>query len=297
MTVRLTQDRGNLYSIYAMLFAVAMFGLMDASMKGLAAVYPAVQVASMRALASMPLIYAYLAWRGGFRGIFRVRRGMHLLRAALGIIMLSLFAYGLKELSLAETYTIFFVAPGLITGLSVFFLGERVSAARWIAIAVGLAGVVIVLRPTVDGMFTWGGLAVLASAACYAVSNITSRIVARTDRTEHMVFWLMTLMAIGATALAAPGWVAVRPEHAWLIAALAVSGFFGQIAITEAFASGEASVVAPFEYTALAWGVAIDFLVWHALPDRYTLLGAAVIIGSGLYLIRHEQQQTPGEHP
>ncbi|MGZ3183603.1 MAG: DMT family transporter [Telluria sp.] len=271
-----------------MLVAVAMFGFMDASMKALSAHYPALQVASMRALSSLPLIWAYVAWRGAWRGVLRVRFPMHLMRAGLGITMLGLFAYGLKQLSLAEAYTIFFVAPGLITALSVFVLGERVDARRWIAIVVGLAGVVIVLRPSGEGMLTVGGLAILASAACYAASNITSRIVARTQRTEHMVFWLMTFSAIGATALAWPAWVPVQPAHGWLLAALAVSGFFGQLAITEAFASGEASVVAPFEYTALAWGVGIDLLVWHVLPDGYTLLGAAVIIGSGLYLIRHE---------
>jgi drug/metabolite transporter (DMT)-like permease len=82
-----------------------------------------------------------------------------------------------------------------------------------------------------------------------------------------------------------------------LILSLAVSGFLGQLALTEAFSHGEASVVAPFEYTALAWGVAIDWLMWRTLPDAYTLLGGAIIIGSGLYLIRHETVHAEAEHP
>jgi drug/metabolite transporter (DMT)-like permease len=105
------------------------------------------------------------------------------------------------------------------------------------------------------------------------------------------------LMAIGATPLAAPAWVPVQAEHWLLILLLAVSGFLGQLALTEAFSHGEASVVAPFEYTALAWGVAIDWLMWKTLPDEYTLLGAAIIIGSGLYLIRHETVHAEAEHP
>jgi drug/metabolite transporter (DMT)-like permease len=296
-TAHVIRDKGNLHSIYAMLLGVVMFAGMDTCMKLLAADYPALQVAALRSLASLPLIVAYVGWRGALRGIFRARCGIHLLRAVLGIAMLALFAYGLRALSLAETYTIFFVAPSIITALSVVFLKERVNAARWTAIVVGLLGVLVVLRPSGEGMFTLGGLAVLASATCYAVSNITGRMLARTERAEHMIFWLMLFMAIGATALAWPDWVAVRAEHAWLLTGLALFGFFAQLAITEAFGWGEASVVAPFEYTALAWGVMLDLVLWHVLPDRYTLLGAAIIIGSGVYLIRHETQHAGPDHP
>ena len=222
---------------------------------------------------------------------------MHLLRGALGIAMLSLFAYGLKALSLAEAYSIFFIAPALITALSVVFLRERVGAARWGAIVVGLVGVLIVLRPSGAGFLTVGGLALLGSAACYAVSAIVGRVLARSERGEHLVFWLMVLMAAGASALAWHDWVALRRADWPLLSALAVSGFFGQLAITEAFSSGEASSVAPFEYSALAWGVAIDWLLWRTLPDQYTLLGAAVIIASGVYLIGHETARVEAEHP
>jgi drug/metabolite transporter (DMT)-like permease len=266
-------------------------------MKLLSAHFPALQVAALRALSALPLVGAYLFWRGGQRSLLRVRWPLHLLRGVVGIAMLSLFTYGLKTLSLAEAYSIFFIGPILVTALSVFVLGERVNGARWGAIAVGMAGVLVVLRPSGAGFFTLGGLAVLAAAVCYAVSAVAGRVLARTDRGEHMMFWLMVLMATGATPLAAPDWVTVRAEHWLLIVVLAISGFFGQLALTEAFSHGEASVVAPFEYTALAWGVAIDWLMWKTLPDEYTLLGAAIIIGSGLYLIRHETVHAEAEHP
>jgi len=289
--------RGNLRSIYAMLIAVAMFSLMDTAMKLLAARYPAMQVAALRGLSSLPLVLMYVAWRGAFPTIFKVSWGMHVFRGALGIAMLSLFAFALKSLSLAEAYTIFFIAPALITALSVVFLKETVNAARWIAIVVGLAGVVVVLRPTGAGMLTLGGLAVLGAAACYAVSAITARILGRTDSAEQMVMWLMLMMSVGASVLAAPNWVALRMADWPLLCGLAITGFFGQLAITEAFNKGEASSIAPLEYTALAWGVALDWLLWHTLPDRYTLIGAAIIIGSGIYLIRHEHEHAKCEHP
>ncbi|MBQ5946512.1 DMT family transporter [Massilia sp. ST3] len=280
-----------------MLLAVFMFALMDTAMKLLSARYPAIQVAALRALCSLPLVAAYLGWRGAYAGILRIRWPMHLLRALLGILMLAFFAYGLQRLSLAEAYSIFFIAPALITAMSVLFLKERVNLARWIAIGVGLCGVLVVLRPSGAGFLTIGGLAVLGSAACYAVSAITVKFLARTDRSEHMVFWLMLMMAIGASALAAPGWVGMSMADLPLLAALALTGFVGQLAITEAFSRGEASSVAPFEYSALAWGVGLDWLLWRALPDGYTLLGAAIIIGSGLYLIRHEKDHAESEHP
>ncbi|MGX4641687.1 DMT family transporter [Massilia sp. SYSU DXS3249] len=280
-----------------MLIAVFMFSLMDTAMKLLAAHYPAMQVAALRSLSSLPLVCAYVAWRGGFRTMLRVRWSLQILRAVVGIAMLALFAYGLKKLSLAEAYSIFFIAPALITALSVFVLKEKVNLARWIAIAIGLAGVLVVLRPEGGGFLTLGGLAILGSAVCYAISAIGARVLARSDSSEQIMFWLMLMMAIGATVLAAPGWVRVEAVHIPLLLGLAVSGFFGQLAITEAFSHGEASVVAPFEYSALAWGVAIDWMLWQTLPDGYTLVGAAIIIGSGIYLIRHEKTHAEAEHP
>jgi drug/metabolite transporter (DMT)-like permease len=288
---------GSLRSIYAMLLAVAMFSVMDTAMKLLAEQFPAMQVAALRGLASLPLVCAYVAWRGGFGSIMRINWPLQLLRGALGIAMLGLFAYGIKKLSLAEAYSIYFIAPALITALSVVLLKEKVNLARWLAIAVGLVGVLVVLRPGVGGFLTLGGLAIIGAAACYAVSSIAVRVLARTDRHEHMIFWVMLLMAVGATVAAAPGWVAVQARHVPLLCTLAASGFIAQIAITDAFSTGEASKVAPFEYTALAWGVGIDWLLWHTLPDQYTLAGAAIIIGSGLYLIRHERTHAEAEHP
>lgn len=288
---------GNLYSIYAMMLAVFMFALMDTVMKVLSQTYPAIQVAALRSLTSLPLVAIYVGIKVGYGDIFRIRWPLHLLRAVLGIAMLSFFAFGIRKLSLAEAYTIFFIAPAIITILSVWFLKERVDLARWIAIGVGLCGVLVVLRPSGAGFLTIGGLAVLGAASMYAVSAITVGILARTDRSEYMVFWLMVMMSIGAGLLAAPGWVGMRTGDIPLLLGLALSGFIGQLAITEAFAKGDASSVAPFEYTALAWAVGLDWLLWQTLPDGWTVAGAAIIIGSGMYLIRHEKVHVESDHP
>ena len=287
----------NLRGILAMLLAVFMLSLMDAGLKMLVPHYPAMQVAAMRALCSLPLVIAYVLWRGALPRLWRVRWPLHLLRGALGITMLSLFAFALRDLALSEAYAFFFIAPLLITVLSVPVLGERVERARWIAIAVGLLGVLVVLRPTGEGMLTLGGLAVLVASLCYAVSAVTVRIVSRTDSSESQVFWLMAMVGLGAGALAAPDWVGIRPEDGWVLLGVAVSGFFGQLAITEAFRLGEASAIAPFEYSALAWALLLDWSLWRTLPDQFTLLGAVIIIASGVYLVRRERVHVESEHP
>jgi len=123
------------------------------------------------------------------------------------------------------------------------------------------------------------------------------RIVGRTDSTESQLFWLMAMVALGAGAMAAPEWVAIRAADSWVLVGIAVFGFLGQLAITEAFRHGEASAIAPLEYSALAWGLGLDWILWRTLPDRFTLVGAAIIIASGVYLVRRERIHLEAEHP
>lgn len=280
---------GNLRSIVAMLIAVGFFSLMDAVLKTLGSSYPAVQVAAMRGLAALPLVCLYVLWRQQARSLLHIRWGLHLLRGVMGVLMLSCFAFALQALPLTEAYTLFFIAPLLITLLSIPVLKEKVAPRNWAAIVVGFLGVLIAMRPDGSAFFSLATLAVLAAAALYATSAVTARVLSRTDSSVQVVFWTTVLMALGAGVLAAPGWVPVQDPHWPLIAALAVTGFLGGVAITEAFQSGKASAVAPFEYTALAWGMGLDWVIWRTVPDLYTLAGGAIIVASGLYLIRHEQ--------
>lgn len=284
-----TQD--NLRGIVAMVLAVGCFALMDALLKTLAAHYPAMQVAALRGLSALPLAALYVAWRGEARMLLRVRWPLHLLRGTVNVGMLALFAYALRTLALTQAYAIFFVAPLLITALSTVVLGEHVRRAHWVAIGLGLAGVLVALRPGGAGFWSWGALAMLAAAGGYAVSAVAGRLLARTDSTTSLVFWATALLAAGAGALAAPQWQPMPAAHWPLIAGLAVTGFLGQLAITEAFRHGQAAVVAPFEYTALAWGLGLDWLLWRSVPDATTLVGAAIIVASGVSLVRRERAQ------
>ena len=280
----------NLRAITAMIVACAMFACMDALLKALSASYSPFQVTALRGLSAMPLVCAYLLWRGQVGAVFarQLRWGLHLLRGVVVVLMLVLFTFGLQTLGLAEAYTLSFVAPLIITVLSVPMLKESVPARHWVAIAVGLGGVVVALRPDQSAFLSIGALAVLAAAVCYALSNVIGRIISRTEPSATLVFWTTASMALGGTVLGAPQWVDVLPAHWPLLLGLAVSGFLGQLAISEAFRNGQASAVAPFEYTALAWAVALDWTFWRAVPDAYTLAGGAIIIASGIYLIRRE---------
>jgi drug/metabolite transporter (DMT)-like permease len=280
-----------------MLVAVGAFSLMDAGIKVLSGRYPPLQVAALRGLSSLPVVLAWVWWTGGFRQLVHVRFPLHAVRGILGIIMLAGFAYGVRHIPLSEAYSIFFIAPLLITLFAVPFLGERVEWQRWVAIGAGLCGVIVVLRPTGAGFVTLPGIAVLVCATCYALSAITVRILGRTDSTQAMVFWLMTMVGGGSALLALRQWRAIQSEDWLVIAGVAVTGSLGQWAITEAFRSGEASFIAPFEYTALAWGLALDWILWQAIPGGRTFVGAAIVIASGLYLIRRERVHIEAEHP
>ncbi len=272
--------------------AVALFALMDAGLKLLAPHYPPLQVGALRGLSSLPFILVWIMATVGPRSLLRVRWSLHLLRAVLGIAMMAGFVYGLRSLPLTTAYAITFVAPLLVTAMAVPFLGEKVGPRRWFAIGVGLVGVLVILRPTGEGMLTLGGLAVLLAAVCYAASAITVRLLARTDSTQAMVFWLMALMALGSALLVWRDWRPIQPAHLWIIAGVGVAGSLAQVALTEAFRRGEASLVAPLEYTALVWGTLLDVTLWGVLPDRVTWIGAAIIVASGLYLLRRERGQS-----
>lgn len=282
---------------WLMLAAVAAFSLMDAGLKALSAHYPPLQVAALRGASSLPWVLAWALWTAGPAALRVVRWPLHLLRGVLGVLMIASFVYALKRLPMSTAYAIFFVAPLLITALSVPILRERVGPRRWTAIALGLLGVLVVLRPSAAGMFTAAGLAVLVAATCYALSAITVRVLARTERTQAITFWLLAMMAGGAGALALPDWVALRGEHLAIVIAIGIAGALGQYAITEAFRLGEASLIAPLEYTALAWGTLLDLLLWGVLPDAATWAGAAIIVVSGLYLLRRERVHAEAEHP
>lgn len=281
---------GTLRGIAAMLLACAFFACMDALLKNLAGHYPAVQVMALRGLTALPLVCAYIAWRREADSVFsrRLRWRLHLLRATLNMAMLVLFVHGLKTLGLAEAYTLSFIAPLLMVLIAVPMLGESVKPRHWLAIGLGFVGVVIALQPEQDAFLSTGAVAVLVAAVCYALSNMLGRLISRTESSSALVFWTTAGMAVGGSLLAAPQWVPIQSEHTWVLAGLAISGFLGQMCIAEAFRHGQAAAIAPFEYSALAWALVLDWVFWQAAPDAWTLGGGALIVASGLWLARSE---------
>lgn len=292
--VRLTPTQRGVLS---MLCAIGFFAAMDTGLKMLSGHYPPAQVAALRGLASWPLVAVWAMASVGANALLRVRWRLHLLRGVLAVLMMIGFTYALRTLPLTTAYSLFFVAPLFITALSGPLLGERVGAGRWLAVAGGAVGVLVVLRPSAQGLLGWGGLAVIGAAAAYAVSAVMVRLIGKTDSTQAMVFWMLTMLSIGAGLLALPAWQVVQAGDWWVIAGVGIVGALGQYAITEAFRLGEASVIAPLEYTALVWGLGIDILLWNTWPDAITLIGAGIIVGSGLYLLRRERAHLEAEHP
>ena len=286
---------GRLGAIAAMLAAVAVFSAMDGLLKLLVAHYPPMQVAVLRGVTSIPFMLLPVLLRGRWRDLKPRRPRMHLLRGALTLVALGGFIYAVRSLSLANVYAVFLSAPLLVAALSVPLLGERTDLRSWGAILVGLAGVLVMLRPSAAGMLSLGALAALIAACAYALSAIAVRVLTRTDTTASVVFWTVSLMTVFATLLAAPGWVPLERAHWPWLAALGALAAVGQYLLTEAFRSAPPSVVAPFEYTALLWGVGYDRVLWHVLPEARVCLGGAVVIASGLYLIWHQRSRTAHE--
>ena len=285
-----SQRRGNLRAIALMLTAVGLFAFMDAALKHLAQDYPPLELVVVRCLASLPFLLLYTGWRGNWSALRPRNVPLHLLRGALALTMLATFIYAVSRLSLADTYAILLCAPLLMTALSVPLLGERVTAGRWYAIAAGLAGVLIMLRPTGTGLGTLGGLAAAVAALCYALSALTIRVLSRTDSNGAMVLSFLLLAGLGALVIALPDWRPLAAVDLGWIAFVGVTGAVAQQLITEAFRSAPPAVVGPFEYTAMLWAFGLDWLLWQHLPTTTVLAGSAIVAVSGLYVIWEERQ-------
>ena len=286
-----TERSGRVRAIGLMLMAVASFSAMDALLKFFATRYPSMEVAFLRGLCSLPFMALPAVVRGRYRDLLPGRLGMHLLRGALMVVMLACFVYAVRTLSLASAYSIFLAEPLLVTALCGPLLGERVGWRNWAAIGFGLVGVVVILRPSASSFITLGALAALAAATAYALSVLALRAIAHTDSTTAVVMWTVGLMTVITGVIAVPGWVAVEPEHVKWLLVLGVCGAIGQLLLTEAFRSAPPAVVAPFEYTALLWGILIDWTVWSVLPASRVYIGGGIVMASGLYLIWHEHSQ------
>jgi drug/metabolite transporter (DMT)-like permease len=284
--------RGIVY----MLIAVAILSVLDVLLKILSVHYPAMEVAALRGAASVPFVLVTLKLQGRL-GFIRARRwNLHIVRAALGMVMMASFVYALHGASLSNTYTLFMVAPLLVTAFAVPFLKERVTFDGWIAVSVGLLGAVCVLRPSGQGVTLIVATAALGSAFCYAVLYVLSRHMIKTESPESLLIWYLVLLALICGVLAWPNWQPILRGDWLVIAALGLSGAMGQLFFTRAMVYAPASIVAPFDYTALLWGALFDWLIWSVTEPVATLIGALLIVGSGIYIMLRAHRMADPEH-
>ena len=287
----------RLRGILLMIAAVGTFAVMDALMKQLAASYPPLQIASLRGVASLPFVIAGSLATGRLRLLRPQRFHLHIVRALVSIVMLWCFIWALARMSLANTYAITLSAPLLVVPFAAIFLGEKTNRHVWAAILAGLAGVIVMLKPTASGFVSVAGLAAFGAAIAWAFVVVTVRLMSATESTASMVFWFLLLTAVGAGVLAVPAWVSVAP-HDWLwIALLGLSGWAGQHLVTDAFRLAPATTVAPFEYMSIVWGAVIDWIVWHTVPGARMFTGAAIVVAAGLYLMHRQRSRYAGAAP
>ncbi len=283
------QDR--LRGIAFMIAAVAVFSIMDALMKRLASHYAPLEIACLRSLSSLVCLLGFIAWQGSWRTLALSTPLLHVFRAALGVTMLASFVFAVHRLTLAQTYSLFLAAPLLMTALSVPIHGERVAVRRWVAIVCGLGGVLFILQPWGTGKFSLVAAAAAALATvCYSLSAITVRSLGARNNSSSMVFWYLGMVGIASGALAWSGWQPVQSGDWKWLAAIGISGGLGQVWLTEAFRCAPPSVVGPFEYTAILWAFVIDWFFWSASPSLSLVLGASIVIASGIYVIWDERR-------
>ncbi|MGO4387462.1 DMT family transporter [Microvirga sp. 2YAF29] len=276
-----------LRGILLLVGSTVFFAITDVMTKQLAAALPIFQIAWMRyttfALAMVPFVYAT-----GGPALFRsARPGLQSVRALAMVASTLLFVFCLRTMPVADATAIFFVAPILIMALSIVFLGEKVGIRRWCAAAVGLMGVLIVIRPG-SGAFQMAALLPLLSAASWALGAIVTRKIGGDHPLTTMIYTSI-VGTLSLSVLVPFDWV--NPGWGMALLGIVAGGLFtiDQWFLIMAYRQGDASVIAPFSYTQLIWAGLLGFWVFGTVPDAWTVLGAGIIVASGLYTAYRER--------
>ena len=242
--------------------------------------------------AFLPVV-AYILTTRGWTVLRTSRPVGHLMRSAIGISgMLCGFA-ALGIMPLSEFTAINFAAPLFITALSWPVLGEKVGPHRWAAVAVGFVGVLVMVRPDPVHLIGLGALLALGQAFGTAGAMLAIRQLGTTEPGPTIVFYF-TLAAVLVGAVGLPFvWTRPSPELLLILMACGLSGGVGQIMLTQAFRLAPAAIVAPFEYAALLVACVIGFSVWGEVPSAATILGGAIVVASGLYILWRETRIIP----
>ena len=270
-----------------LLILLANFGFagMDAVSKTLTMDYSVAQILWVR-FGFFAAFATFLAWRhgGGIIGQFRTTRPVfQTARALLLVAEIGCFILGFRYLQLAESHSIGAVFPLVITALSALFLGEQVGLRRWTAVGIGFVGMLVILRPGL-AVFDVAALLPLAGATMFAVYQVMTKLLSRTD---GMITILLYTGWVGFLAMSLFGpfdWKWPDAEGWGLLMLAGLLGSIGHATVIKALEVAPASVLQPFNYTLLVWATAIGFIVFDDLPDLWTVVGAGIIVASGLYV-------------
>lgn len=293
--------------ILLLLAGLFVFSIQDLILKGISGTYPLYQAMILRGLTAMPIIAALAYLEAGWGSLFTPGTGRMILRGLTMFLAYTTYYIALPTLPLATTVALFFSAPLFITVLSVLVLKERVGPRRWAAVLAGFAGVVIMVRPGAD-LFEWAALLPVLAGLGYAASMIQARSLGRSESAAAMAFWgnmVFLALALGMAAVfgdgswngaAHPslafltrGWVTPTWTDAGLMAACGVIAAAGLVLLTQAYRIAESNVIAPFEYSAMIWGVLWGWLAFAHWPDAQSWVGIAIIVGAGLYVAWRER--------
>ena len=281
------QPRFALAGIGLMVLGIFLFCCNDALGKWLLGSYSVWQMLVIRSIAAIALLAPFI-WREG-RAAFASapRPGLQVLRVSLSVTESIMFFVALSYLPLADTVTFYLAAPIYVTAISALFLKERVGWRRWSAVVAGFVGVIIALRPS-TATLTWPALIAIVGSLGFAVFLIITRMLRGTSDVV-MVSGQFGAMLLVSGAIAPIGWIAPSALDFGLMLVLGVVAMTAFACMNRSLKLAPASVVVPYQYTMIVWAVVLGWLVFGDVPDAFTLTGAAIIIGAGLYILWREQ--------
>ena len=310
----MTRPNTTIRGVSFLVLSLAIFSLQDVAVKWLGGDYPVSELVLFRSIVALPASLLFVRAEGQ-RGLpVSRRRALEYARGLFLFLSFTTYMLGLAALPLADVAAIRYSGPLMITGLSVLFLGERVELRRWLALLVGFAGILLIVRIG-SASFNLGSAFILASVLFNAVGVLITRRLRTTDSSATMAYY-SSLVYLVATAVMAPltlaaGEVDAHPSIAFLFRAWRVpppldfavmSGLglvwaSGMFFMARAYSLAPASVVAPFEYTTLPINAAWGFLLWHEAPEASTWAGALLTLLSGCYIVYREQRAQLAARP
>ncbi len=270
-----------------MLATAFCFVSMDALAKYLSQSYPVLQVVWARYVFHLLILALVLGPR--LPRVARTGRlGLQFLRSLFLLCATGLFFAALSFIPLADATAIMFVAPILVTAMSVPLLGEYVGPQRWASVVVGFLGALVIIRPGSDAMEP-AALLTLGAASCYGFYQIATRRLSATDAPLTTLMYSAAVGVLVSSAVVPFFWVTPSPADWLTMMALGLFGGLGHFALIKAFQAAPAVTVTPFGYVNLLWAVLFGFVIFGELPDAWTVLGAAIIAASGLYILHREK--------